>query len=161
MSIAQEILEELFETTLYYKGVPVNIFGTPKFNHYSKRTMRSTIDRLAKNNLLQKQEGGLILSTQGKAYVQEKYLELKQFNKPIYEDTSKTLLVMFDIPEEKKAHREWFRWHLKKFGYAMIQKSVWIGPDPLPKEFLQYVKEIDLKGCIKTFKLAKPYQNKK
>lgn len=157
MSIVQEILEELFETTLYHKGVPVNIFGIPKFNHYSKRTLRSTIDRLTKDGLIKKGEDGLILSGQGKKYVQEKFLELKQFNKPVYENTTKILLVMFDIPEEKKAHREWFRWHLKKFGYDMIQKSVWIGPDPLPKEFLQYVKEIDLKECIKTFKLAKPY----
>lgn len=63
---------------------------------------------------------------------------------------------MFDIPEEKKAEREWFRFHLKRFGFEMIQRSVWVGPAPLPKEFLVYLEEIDLKSCIKTFKLAKP-----
>ena len=65
---------------------------------------------------------------------------------------------MFDIPVEKKGEREWFRWHLKKFGYIMIQHSVWVGPSPLPKEFLDYVKSIKLDKCIKTFKLEKPYK---
>ena len=29
----------------------------------------------------------------------------------------------------------------KKFHYVMIQKSVWRGPSPLPKEFLDYIKK--------------------
>ena len=65
---------------------------------------------------------------------------------------------MFDVPEPKKAEREWLRWHLKKFNYVMIQKSVWVGPSPLPKDFLDYIKKIDLKDSIKTFKLAKGYK---
>ena len=64
---------------------------------------------------------------------------------------------MFDVPEPKKAEREWLRWHLKKFNYLMIQKSVWVGPSPLPKEFLDYIKSIGLKESLKTFKLAKGY----
>jgi hypothetical protein len=42
----------------------------------------------------------------------------------------------------------------------MIQKSVWVGPSPLPKEFMDYVKEIGLKDNLKTFKLAKSYLDK-
>lgn len=72
-------------------------------------------------------------------------------------DAQKNMIVMYDIPEPKKAEREWFRWHLKKFGYAMIQKSVWVGPSPLPKEFLKYLDEIKLRNAIKTFKLANAY----
>ena len=68
---------------------------------------------------------------------------------------------MFDVPVEKKAERDWFRWHLKKFGYIMVQHSVWVGPSPLPKEFKEYLEEIKLNKCIKTFKLAKPYVNTK
>ena len=68
---------------------------------------------------------------------------------------------MFDVPETKKAEREWLRWHLKKFNYLMIQKSVWVGPSPLPKEFLDYLDTIKIKDCFKTFKLAKGYNFKK
>ena len=38
-----------------------------------------------------------------------------------------------------------------------VQKSTWVGPFPLPKEFKEYLKKIKLDKCIKTFKLAKPY----
>ena len=79
------------------------------------------------------------------------------FVSPFSKKSPKNLLVMFDIPEVKKAEREWFRFHLRQFGYKMIQKSVWVGPSPLPKDFLDYIKDIKLKECIKTFKLAKPY----
>jgi CRISPR-associated endonuclease Cas2 len=64
---------------------------------------------------------------------------------------------MFDVPEERKGEREWLRLQLKRFGFAMIQKSVWVGPSPLPKEFLAYLKEIKLLRHTKYFKLAKPY----
>ena len=33
-----EILEELWNTELNYKGVKVNIFGIPRFKKYSKRS---------------------------------------------------------------------------------------------------------------------------
>ena len=67
---------------------------------------------------------------------------------------------MYDIPHEKKKERDWFRRHLKKFNYIMIQKSVWIGPSPLSKDFLDYVESIGLKEKLKTFKLAKPFIEK-
>jgi CRISPR-associated endonuclease Cas2 len=86
---------------------------------------------------------------------------LKNFQKPEEISKEKNLLVMFDIPTERKAEREWFRWHLKKFGYILVQKSVWVGPSPLPKDFLDYLKKIKLKECIKTFKLAKSYEKYK
>lgn len=70
----------------------------------------------------------------------------------------KNLIVMYDIPHEKKKERDWFRRQLKNFDYIMIQKSVWVGPSPLPKDFREYVKLIGLKKQLKTFKLAKPYK---
>lgn len=68
---------------------------------------------------------------------------------------------MYDIPSGQKKERDWFRRHLIKFGYVMIQKSVWVGPSTLPKDFLSYLKEIKIGDNFKTFKLAKPYDVKK
>jgi len=67
---------------------------------------------------------------------------------------------MYDVAEEKKKERDWFRRQLKNFGYVMIQRSVWVGPSPLSKEFVDYVKEIGLQDHLKTFKLAKAYTGK-
>jgi len=56
-----------------------------------------------------------------------------------------------------KKERDWFRRHLIKLGYVMIQRSVWVGPSPLPKDFVQYLKIIKIDHRFKTLKLAKPY----
>lgn len=161
MSIVKEILNELWDTELKYKGITVNLFGVPRFKKYSKQSLRRTIDRLKEEGVLEKEKTGIVLSKYGKEYARRKADSLRQFEKPANLSKDKTLLLMFDIPVGRKGEREWLRWHLKKFGYEMIQKSVWVGPWPLPSEFKNYLSEIKLKECIKTFKLAKPYQNTK
>ena len=158
MSIVSEILEELWNTELNYKGVRVNLFGIPRFSKYPQRSIRTTMDRLKKKGIIEKELAGIVLSKYGKEYVKRKYDSLKQFENPGNLSKDRTLLVMFDIPTEKKSHREWLRWHLKRFNYVMVQKSAWVGPYPLPKEFNQYLKRIKLDKCIKTFKLDKPYK---
>ena len=72
-------------------------------------------------------------------------------------NSPRDLVVMYDFPKDKIKERNWFRRHLQKFGYIMIQKSVWVGPSPLPKDFLNYVKSIGLLNQLVTLKLAKPY----
>lgn len=157
MSIAKEILKELWNTEIKYKGLSVNIFGVPYFRKYSKRSIRTTMDRLKRKNLIEKELAGIILSKNGRDYIARKIDSLKQFEKQNNISNNKNLLLMFDIPTEKKAEREWLRWHLKKFDFVMIQKSVWAGPSPLPQEFKKYLEKIKLNKCIKTFKLAKSY----
>jgi DNA-binding transcriptional regulator PaaX len=158
MSMVGEILEELWNSELNYKGVRVNIFGIPRFKKYPNKSVMDTIYRLKTKGIIEKELAGIVLSKYGKEYVRKKFDSLQQFDKPDYMSKDKNLLVMFDVPVEKKGEREWLRWHLKKFGYSMIQHSVWVGPSPLPKEFKDYIKKIRLDKCIKTFKLAKPYK---
>jgi len=64
---------------------------------------------------------------------------------------------MYDIPSNMKKERDWFRRQLIKFDYEMVQRSVWVGPSPLPRSFLDYLREIGIENKFKTFKLAKPY----
>ena len=82
------------------------------------------------------------------------------FSSPFKESSAKNLIVMYDVPHVQKKERDWFRRHLIKFGYIMIQKSVWVGPSPLPKDFLNYLEEIKIGDKFKTFKLAKSYAGK-
>jgi len=158
MSMVRDILEELWNTELNYKGVRVNLFGIPRFKKYPKRSMQITIARLKNKGLIEKELAGIVLSRRGKEYIKKKFDSLKQFDKPANFKKERNLLIMFDIPTEKKHEREWLRWHLKKFNYIMMQKSSWVGPSPLPKEFSEYLKEIKLDKCIKTFKLDKSYK---
>lgn len=160
MSIVYDILKELSDTSFNYKGVRVNIFGIPKFKKYLPSSLRGTMSRLVKEGFVE-DCNGLRVTPKGKNYINRKIDSLKQFDFKFNKDAPKNLILMFDVPEPKKAEREWLRWHLKKFNYIMIQKSVWVGPSPLPKEFLDYIESIGLKESVKTFKLAKGYNFKK
>jgi DNA-binding transcriptional regulator PaaX len=158
MALVEEILKELWNTSLYSKGGRVNLFGIPRFKNRSFGSMRTTIYRLHKNNLIKKQDTSWHLTPAGRKYAHKKLNSLQEFFSSNNKNDNRNLIVMFDVPEPKKAEREWLRWHLKKFNFIMIQKSVWVGPSPLPKEFLDYIKKIGLRESIKTFKLAKSYQ---
>jgi CRISPR-associated endonuclease Cas2 len=84
---------------------------------------------------------------------------LQEFSSCFAKEAPKDLIVMYDIPEHKKAEREWLRFHLRKFGYSMIHRSVWVGPSPLPSTFVSYIKRIRLEKNIKVMKLAKAYKS--
>jgi len=161
ISFAQEILQEFLKPKFRYKGMPVNFLGLPAFyKDHSKTASSKTFHRLKQKGLIEKDGEFLRITQKGREYIKRRQESLNTFSSKFLKSSPKNLIVMFDIPEVKKAEREWFRWHLKKFNYIMIQKSVWVGPSPLPADFLSYLKEIKLKNCIKTFKLAKPYYQK-
>ena len=157
MTLIYEILKELSNSSLRYKGGRVNFFGIPKFKDYSKNSLSGTLSYIRKAGFVESTDIGLTITHRGQEYIKKKTDSLKQFYFNFDKDAPKNLIVMFDISETRKAEREWLRWHLKKFNYSIIQKSVWVGPSPLPKEFLDYIEEIKIKDGFKTFKLAKGY----
>jgi DNA-binding transcriptional regulator PaaX len=88
---------------------------------------------------------------------QRRYSQYRNFYFNFANTALKNLMVIYDIPSGKRSERDWFRRQLKRFDYIMIQKSVWVGPSPLPQDFLNYVKSIGLLSKLKILKLAKPY----
>jgi len=155
MSIVFDILNELSRSSLNYKGVCVNLFGIPRLSSHKYGSLKSGISQLKRKQYITKDHTGWFLTPKGRKYLKRKHDSLTQFNSPFSKNDSKNLLIMFDIPETKKAEREWLRWHLKKFNYIMIQKSVWRGPSPLPKEFLDYIRKIRLQKNLKMLKVSK------
>src|ERR1035437_10771944 len=105
----------VYKKKFYYKGIEINALGIPTF--------------LLGDDKRIKIEG------------RKKKFYNTSFASPFKKDSPKNLLVMCDVPTEKKKERDWFRRHLKKFNYIMIQQSVWVGPSPLPKDFIKYVKD--------------------
>jgi CRISPR-associated endonuclease Cas2 len=160
VSLILDILDEMWNTTLSYKGVPVNIFGAPHFKKQNYRSLQNVLYRLDKIGLANKHKSGYSITKEGKKYLDTHKQDLKQFTTPFKKSDSKDLILMFDIPQEKRGHRDWLRRQLKEFGYIMVQQSVWVGPSPLPKEFKNYMKELKMKNNVKTFKLAKGYNLK-
>lgn len=118
----------------YYKGMKVDALGLP-------------ILEGSKNNRIKKKN-------------RKRNFYHIAFTSPFTKDSPKNIILMYDVVEEKKKERDWFRRQLKNFNYIMIQRSVWVGPSPLPEEFLDYVRVIGLQDHLKTFKLAKAYTGK-
>ncbi len=119
---------------LRYKGVQVNAFGIPVLNSQKRKQNK-------------------------KIHKKTRKLYYTSFPSSFKKKAPKNLIVMYDIPHTLKKERDWFRRQLVKFGYVMIQKSVWVGPSPLPKDFLIYLKKIKIENNFKTLKLAKPYNS--
>ncbi len=153
-----EILEILNTPKFYYKGIPMNALFLPALGIYKDKSIQNRFYSLHKNGYINKKEGKFFINKKGKELLKEnKKTFLKNFN-VIENNGPKNLLLLYDIPEDMKNKRDWFRRTLIKFGFIMIQRSVWVGPSPLPKEFLKYIKSIGLKDNIKIFKLEKDYK---
>jgi hypothetical protein len=117
---------------LKYKGVTVNAFGLPVLSS-NKKEIRESRTPL------------------------RKYSGYKHFDYNSSINTPKDTIVMFDIPSNKRSERDWLRYQLKGFNYSLIQKGVWVGPSPLPKEFIRYAESIGFLNRLKVLRLAKPY----
>ncbi len=159
MSIKSDILEILNTPQFYYKGIAMNALFLPVFENNKKQSVRNKFNQLYNDGYLDKKDGKFFINKNGKEYlIKTKKLQLRNFE-PALNNNPKNLLLLYDIPEDKKKERDWFRRTLIKYSFVMIQRSVWVGPSPLPKEFLDYVKSIGLKDSIKTFKLEKGYKS--
>lgn len=160
MSAELAILEYLSEPrkTLKYKGVRVGLFGLPDFKFYKYQTLANRCNILKRKEYIRQSSiGDYYITNKGRIFLERQKNILKKFDTDKEENSPKNLLIVYDIEEQRKREREWFRFHLKKFHFIMIQKSVWVGPSPLPEQFLNYLKEINLRENIKTFKLEKGY----
>lgn len=162
MSIEAKILSFLFEPKFRYKGTQVSFVGLPDFGIYKRQSVYNSFSKIKKMGYVKISQGKVFLTTKGIKCVKNKDRDniLRNFTSDLLKDKPKDLIIMYDIPNEYKVYREWLRFHLKKFGYEMVQKSVWVGPSPLPKEFKKYINTLDLNGKIKVLKLAKPYTEK-
>ncbi|MDP2927092.1 MAG: hypothetical protein Q8N65_03100 [bacterium] len=102
-----------------------------RWKKYSRKRLYDTFYNLRKSGLLEiRREGKQIyisLTKEGKkkaGYLQINDLKIKT---PQSWDR-KWRLVVFDIIELRKTHREAFRGKLKELGFCLLQKSVWIHP---------------------------------
>lgn len=166
MSIEREILEYLNNNkgkrVVWNRGTRIGFLGLPDFKHYKYQTLANRSSELKRNGYIKETNGNYFITQRGQDFLHKNTRQnLKIFESERGEKDQKDLLLLYDIPEDKRSERNWFRRQLVKFHFVMIQRSVWVGPSPLPKDFLDYLKIVGLKDTIKTFKLEKGYTTKK
>lgn len=64
-------------------------------------------------------------------------------------------VIIFDVPEAKKKDRIWLREILRRLGFSLLQKSVWVGKRALPEEFFFDLKKHSLLPHVHIFEVEK------
>ena len=98
MNLVLEILESLWDTSLNYKGMRVNIFGVHKTFKYSNATIRSTLSRLNKKGLVKNISRKWSITGAGKRYLKSKEkLIMPNFYSPLKKNAPKKITKLFFV----------------------------------------------------------------
>ena len=109
-----------------------------------------SVYRLHKKGVLVYRGDMVVLSPSGKKYVHTHCPMLR-----VSIRGAGKVLVLFDIPEEKKRLREWLRLQLRFWDFTMVQKSAWLGKGPLPEEFYERLRFLGMEKNVKVFPVRK------
>ena len=157
MSLVQEILYVFSNYPGGYRIIYDILYNGKSPNQSDEsfeRSIRNTLSRMKRNGLLKNSQRKWTITPEGRELLDGKNSDIKRFfstRKVKVKRTAKSLILVFDIPEKKRRYRDWLRSELVGFDFEQIQKSVWFGP-PLPKEFIEYLEEIDLLKYIRFLK---------
>lgn len=121
-----------------------------------RRKFYQTLCRLKKEGIVVKNNlGTLGLTQRGKDILNEKqrrpprkWLPLGPYFGNL---TKETTVIIFDIPEDQREKREWFRAAITDLGFLMIQKSVWAGKVAIPEQLLTDLRLLSLLAYVKFF----------
>ena len=114
----------------------------------SDATFYTTLSRLKQRGLLQKSGSAWYITQKGKILF-AKLMRKKEFGKLAKRE--KNMIITFDIPENLRKKRAWLRGELSLLGFSAIQKSVWLGPAPLPKAFVGDLKDKNILTYLRFF----------
>ncbi|MDP2947274.1 MAG: CRISPR-associated endonuclease Cas2 [Nanoarchaeota archaeon] len=64
-------------------------------------------------------------------------------------------MVLFDIPEKRRKHRDYFRTALQYLGYKKLQKSIWVCPYDIEKETKELIERYNLKQFVELLLVEK------
>jgi len=166
----------VFETLIFAGALTVESFLNPSYYadlpniyvNYEKKlpkkkrpnfeaiTIRQSIGRLQKLGFVEKVGGKYSLSEKGKKLAD--YILTRKKNLASEWD-GKYRVVIFDIPEKQYKTRDWLRRELYMLNYKKLQKSVFIGKQPLPKDLIQDIKRQKIGNFVNYLLVEKVYKN--
>lgn len=146
------IIEDLGEGLNEFITTP---YGKLRINSIPRSTYYNALHRLEHKKLVVKHKIGrrnkYQLTEKGRAILKG---PLKR-NKRI--DGNATIII-FDVPEEKSKERSTLRRYLKKEGYIMLQKSVFISPFEISDDLKELIVELKIRPYVSAI-FGKVYYN--
>lgn len=116
-----------------------------------------TLSRLHKKQYINKGASGWSITDRGKREIARIGSQYMTCPFGIY--AAKNTLLAFDIPENNRKARSWLRNQLKIFNYSILQQSLWLGPGPLPSDFLHRLRDLGIAENVKIFTVKKKETN--
>ncbi|MEK7500883.1 MAG: CRISPR-associated endonuclease Cas2 [Patescibacteria group bacterium] len=130
------------------------VLGLPTSYRFSPRSFSATLSRLKRRGLVvnTRREKRSLWSATPK--YQKHRLNQKQKMMVLPKPDGVARLVMFDIPEAERHKRYRIRTDLIACGYERLQKSVWLGYTPLPREFTELLHDLKIKDKVHIVKIS-------
>src|SRR3989338_1978881 len=133
-------LDAFFPRYYSYTRISRLLFGLDKARKISPRTLSTLLSRLQKQGLVARsgvrRKSSWVITEKGRMLLQKEN-SLTTLIIPPRDDIIR--LVIFDIPEHDRKKRDLLRVELTSYNFSQFQKSVWIGHNPLPEEFIEFL----------------------
>ena len=141
------IMQEIFVLLEDEKEVPffrLKRWGRPARGALAKLKKLELIEKINKNN-----EVYYVITEKGEQYIDDILKDLKTKNNW----DKKWRLVMFEIPETKRALRDKLRRQLSSLGLGILQASVWISSQNIKDRIQEINDELSLGSQMKYFEV--------
>lgn len=135
-----KILKNLSQ--LYPKSFGENLSDLKEITGFN---LRMILLRLERKGLVNRSSSNYQLTSKGKKLAEK----LKDKIGKIGKWDGKWRLVTFDIPENQRHYRDWFRQVLYEHDYKPLHKSVFVGKSPLPQEIYREIYSRKLVGHVR------------
>ena len=129
-------------------GIDKNVNIPEERKKELRLVISKTLSRLKEKGLVVKQ--GTTRNVLWKVTAKSK--EVAKENNFLPED-GRLRIVVFDVPESRKYARKWLRDELIAAGYALLQKSVWVGKRPMAESFYNEISDHDLFENVHIFEV--------
>ncbi len=143
-SITEEILGRWYSSPLTFSETRRQMYGLLVFpKRVSEKQLYNAVGRISRHGWVEKKKINdqtyYALTKEGR--IRYTILKLKTFRR---RRGSQATIALFDIPEEKRTYRNFIRRLLGQMGFTRLQRSVFITPYILPKEFYDLLREMKI-----------------
>jgi len=130
--------------------------GLDSYPNVTHRTISSLLSRLKDQGLVERRgKSGTsvwFLTTKGTTRLKKEMVKIP----PVIPATDGiTRLVIFDIPERDRKKRHRIRTELLSHNFRALQRSVWIGENPLSEDFIELLDLLKLGNYVHIFTINK------
>ncbi|MBI2122295.1 MAG: hypothetical protein HYT98_04205 [Candidatus Sungbacteria bacterium] len=148
-------LDAFFPPQYSFTSSGRRLFGLDSSPEVSPRTLSAILSRLKRHGLVGRngssRNSRWHITTKGKLRLHKR----QEIVLEIPEKDGIPRLVIFDIPERERRKRDIVRMELTACGFRHLQKSVWLGFNPLPQQFIERLDELRLKNKVHILSIQK------